>query len=137
LWIRKQLMTKVIARTIGRRKSAVARVQLESGKGNIVINKREFDDYFHREIHKKLLMEPLEAVGVAGQYDIKANVRGGGHSGQAGAVRLAIARALEKVNEDFRPALKQGGFLTRDAREVERKKYGQPGARKRFQFSKR
>ena len=130
-------MTKVIARTIGRRKSAVARVQLESGKGNIVINKREFDDYFHREIHKKLLMEPLEAVGVAGQYDIKANVRGGGLSGQAGAVRLAIARALEKVNEDFRLALKQGGFLTRDAREVERKKYGQPGARKRFQFSKR
>lgn len=130
-------MTKVIARTIGRRKSAVARVQLESGKGNIVINKREFDDYFHREIHKKLLMEPLEAVGVAGQYDIKANVRGGGLSSQAGAVRLAIARALEKVNEDFRLTLKQGGFLTRDAREVERKKYGQPGARKRFQFSKR
>ncbi len=130
-------MMKVIARTIGRRKSAVARVQLESGKGNIVINKREFDDYFHREIHKKLLMEPLEAVGVAGQYDIKANVRGGGLSGQAGAVRLAIARALEKVNEDFRLTLKQGGFLTRDAREVERKKYGQPGARKRFQFSKR
>ena len=130
-------MTKVIARTVGRRKSAVARVQLESGKGNIVINKREFDDYFHREIHKKLLMEPLEAVGVAGQYDIMANVRGGGLSGQAGAVRLAIARALEKVNEDFRLTLKQGGFLTRDAREVERKKYGQPGARKRFQFSKR
>ena len=130
-------MAKVIARTIGRRKSAVARVQLESGKGNIVINKREFDDYFHREIHKKLLMEPLEAVGVVGQYDIKANVRGGGLSGQAGAVRLAIARALEKVNEDFRLTLKQGGFLTRDAREVERKKYGQPGARKRFQFSKR
>jgi len=130
-------MTKVIARTVGRRKSAVARVQLESGKGSIVINKREFDDYFHREIHKKLLMEPLEAVGVAGQYDIKANVRGGGLSGQAGAVRLAIARALEKVNEDFRLTLKQGGFLTRDAREVERKKYGQPGARKRFQFSKR
>ncbi len=130
-------MTKVIARTIGRRKSAVARVQLENGKGNIVINKREFDNYFHREIHKKLLMEPLEAVGVVGKYDIKANVRGGGHSGQAGAVRLAIARALEKVNEDFRLILRQGGFLTRDAREVERKKYGQPGARKRFQFSKR
>ena len=130
-------MAKVIARTVGRRKSAVARVQLESGKGNIVINKREFDDYFHREIHKKLLMEPLDAVGVAGQYDIKASVRGGGLSGQAGAIRLAIARALEKVNEDFRLTLKQGGFLTRDAREVERKKYGQPGARKRFQFSKR
>jgi len=130
-------MTKVIARTIGRRKSSVARVQLESGKGEIVINKRKFDDYFHREFHKKLLIEPLEAVGVTGQYDIKINVHGGGLSGQAGAVRLAIARALEKVNEDFRLILKRGGFLTRDAREVERKKYGQPGARKRFQFSKR
>jgi len=130
-------MTKVIARTIGRRKSSVARVQLESGKGEIVINKRKFDDYFHRGFHKKLLMEPLEAVGVTGQYDIKINVHGGGLSGQAGAVRLAIARALEKVNEDFRLILKRGGFLTRDAREVERKKYGQPGARKRFQFSKR
>ena len=130
-------MAKVIARTIGRRKSAVARVQLESGKGKIVINKREFDDYFHRGFYKKLLMEPLEAVGVVGQYDIKINVNGGGLSGQAGAVRLAIARALEKVNEDFRLTLKQGGFLTRDDREVERKKYGQPGARKRFQFSKR
>ncbi len=130
-------MTKVNARTVGRRKSAVARVQLESGKGKIVINKREFDDYFHRGVYKKLLMEPLEAVGVVGQYDIKINVKGGGLSGQAGAVRLAIARALEKVNEDFRLTLKQGGFLTRDARDVERKKYGQPGARKRFQFSKR
>jgi len=130
-------MTKVIARTIGRRKSAVARVQLESGKGEIVINKRKFDDYFHRAFHKKLLMEPLEAVEVTDQYDIKINVHGGGLSGQAGAVRLAIARALEKVNEDFRLILKRGGFLTRDAREVERKKYGQPGARKRFQFSKR
>ncbi len=105
--------------------------------GKIVINKREFDDYFHRGFYKKLLMEPLEAVGVVGQYDIKINVNGGGLSGQAGAVRLAIARALEKVNEDFRLTLKQGGFLTRDDREVERKKYGQPGARKRFQFSKR
>ena len=130
-------MAKVIARTIGRRKSSVARVQLESGKGKIVINKREFDDYFHRGFYKKLLMEPLEAVGVVGQYDIKINVNGGGLSGQAGAVRLAIARALEKVNEDFRLTLKQGGFLTRDDRDVERKKYGQPGARKRFQFSKR
>jgi len=130
-------MTKVIARTVGRRKSAVARVQLASGKGSIVINKRKIDDYFPRGIHKKLLIEPLEAVGVTGQYDIMANVRGGGLSGQAGAVRLAIARALEKINEDFHLTLRQGGFLTRDAREVERKKYGRPGARKRFQFSKR
>ncbi|UCH10149.1 MAG: 30S ribosomal protein S9 [Fidelibacterota bacterium] len=130
-------MSKVLARTVGRRKSAVARVQLESGKGTIHINRREIDDYFSRIAHKRLLLEPLEAAGVVDQYDIQANVRGGGLSGQAGAVQLAIARALEKINEDFRTILKQGGFLTRDAREVERKKYGQPGARKRFQFSKR
>ena len=130
-------MSKVLARTVGRRKSAVARVQLESGKGTIIINRREIDDYFTRIVHKRLLLEPLEAADVVGQYDIKANVRGGGLSGQAGAVQLAIARALEKINEDFRTILKKGGFLTRDAREVERKKYGQPGARKRFQFSKR
>ncbi|MFB0517429.1 MAG: 30S ribosomal protein S9 [Candidatus Neomarinimicrobiota bacterium] len=130
-------MAKVLARTVGRRKSAVARVQLESGKGNITINKRELDEYFPRIAHRQLLMEPLETVGVAGQYNILVNVRGGGPSGQAGAVRLAIARALERIDEDFRLTLRQGGFLTRDAREVERKKYGQPGARKRFQFSKR
>ncbi|UCD37392.1 MAG: 30S ribosomal protein S9 [Fidelibacterota bacterium] len=130
-------MTKVLARTVGRRKSAVARVHLESGKGAIIINRRDIDDYFHRVTYRKLLLEPLEAVDVVGQYDIVASVRGGGLSGQAGALSLAIARALEKVNEDFRLALKQGGYLTRDAREVERKKYGQPGARKRFQFSKR
>jgi len=130
-------MAKVLARTVGRRKSAVARVRLESGKGNIMINKREIDDYFPRVAHKRLLLEPLEAVGVADQYDVVASVRGGGNSGQAGAVRLAVARALEKINEDFRLTLRKGGFLTRDAREVERKKYGQPGARKRFQFSKR
>jgi small subunit ribosomal protein S9 len=112
-------------------------VQLESGKGTITINRREIDNYFSRIAHKRLLLEPLEAAGVVGQYDITANVRGGGLSGQAGAIQLAIARALEKINEDFRTILKKGGFLTRDAREVERKKYGQPGARKRFQFSKR
>ncbi len=130
-------MSKVLARTIGRRKSAVARLRLASGKGSIIINKREVDEYFPRVAHKQLLMQPLEAVEVVGQYDIQATVHGGGSTGQAGARRLAIARALEKVNEDFRATLKQGGFLTRDAREVERKKYGQPGARKRFQFSKR
>lgn len=130
-------MTKVIAWAVGRRKSSVARIRLESGKGKIIINQRELDNYFQREIHKKVLMEPLEAVGAADSYNIKIIVRGGGLSGQAGAIRLAIARALEKINEDFHLTLKQGGFLTRDAREVERKKYGQPGARKRFQFSKR
>lgn len=130
-------MTKVLARTVGRRKSAVARVRLENGKGTISVNKRTLDEYFPRVAHKEHLLEPLFKVGVADQYDISITVRGGGSTGQAGAIRLALARALEQVNEDFRAILKQGGFLTRDPREVERKKYGRPGARKRFQFSKR
>ena len=115
----------------------MARVRLESGKGQFAINKRTVDEYFPRVAHKQLIMQPLEVTGVTNQFDIKVNVRGGGPSGQAGAVRLGIARALEKIDGTFRPALKQAGLLTRDAREVERKKYGQPGARKRFQFSKR
>ena len=130
-------MAKVIAQTVGRRKTAVARIRMASGSGKIVINKRDLENYFPRPAHRIQLMEPMEAVGVKGQYDIFANVRGGGLTGQAGAMQLGIARALEKVNEDFRTTLKAGGFLTRDAREVERKKYGRPGARKRFQFSKR
>ncbi len=130
-------MTKVIALTVGRRKSAVARVQLEGGKGQIRINRRTLDEYFPRIAHKQLVLQPLELLGAADQYDITVNVRGGGATGQAGAVRLGVARALEEVIADSRPALKQAGFLTRDAREVERKKYGRPGARKRFQFSKR
>lgn len=130
-------MTKVLARTVGRRKSAVARVRLENGKGTISINKRTLDEYFPRVTHKEHLLEPLVKVEGTGQYDINIAVRGGGPTGQAGAIRLALARALEQVNEDFRTTLKQGGYLTRDPREVERKKYGRPGARKRFQFSKR
>jgi len=130
-------MPKIIARTVGRRKSAVARLLLVGGKGEIAVNKRSAEDYFPRVNHRKLLSEPLLSVGVEGQYNIVVNVRGGGPTGQAGAIRLALARALEKVDEDFRPILKKAGFLTRDAREVERKKYGQPGARKKFQFSKR
>ncbi|MCH7521258.1 MAG: 30S ribosomal protein S9 [Candidatus Marinimicrobia bacterium] len=130
-------MAKVLAQSIGRRKTSVARLRLESGKGNIVINNSTLQEYFPRVAHKKILMDPLKLLEVEDQYDIRVNVRGGGSSGQAGAIRLALARALEKVNGDFRPALKQAGFLTRDAREVERKKYGQPGARKKFQFSKR
>ena len=137
-WNYRQVMaTKVLAQSIGRRKTSVARLRLESGKGNIVINHSTLQEYFPRMAHKKILMDPLKLLEVENQYDIKVNVRGGGSSGQAGAIRLALSRALEKVNADFRPALKQAGFLTRDAREVERKKYGQPGARKKFQFSKR
>ena len=130
-------MPKMIARTVGRRKSAVARVRLESGSGKMIINKRDVDTYFPRGTHRKTLLMPLVAVDVLDQFDILVNVRGGGLSGQAGAIQLGIARALEKTNEEFHQALRNGGFLTRDAREVERKKYGQPGARKRFQFSKR
>lgn len=136
-WNYRQVMAKVLAQSIGRRKTSVARLRLESGKGNIVINNSTLQEYFPRMAHKKILMDPLKLLEVEDQYDIRVNVRGGGSSGQAGAIRLALARALEKVNEDFRPRLKQAGFLTRDAREVERKKYGQPGARKKFQFSKR
>lgn len=136
-WKYRQVMAKVLAQTIGRRKTSVARLRLESGKGNIVINNSTVEEYFPRVAHKKILMDPLKLLEVENQYDIRVNVRGGGSSGQAGAIRLALARALEKINEDFRLALKRAGFLTRDAREVERKKYGQPGARKKFQFSKR
>ncbi len=130
-------MAKILARSVGRRKTAVARLYLESGKGTILVNKRPVDDYFNRVSHQLYLAEPLALVGVENQYDIHINVDGGGPTGQAGAIRLALSRALEKVNEDFRAILKKEGFLTRDAREVERKKYGQPGARKKFQFSKR
>ncbi len=121
----------------GRRKSSVARVRFTKGKGNIVVNKRPIDDYFGRETSKMVLRQPLELVGIGNQYDISVNVNGGGLTGQAGAIRHGIARALEKIDPDLRAALKKAGMLTRDPREVERKKYGQPGARKNFQFSKR
>lgn len=136
-WNCRKHMAKVIARAIGRRKTAVARLIMESGKGNILVNNRPADEYFPRITHRNVLAGPLKAVEVEGQYDLRITVKGGGPTGQAGAIQLALARALEKVNEDFRGALKQGGYLARDAREVERKKYGQPGARKKFQFSKR
>ena len=122
---------------IGRRKSSVARVQMASGKGAIIINKRPIENYFGRDTLKMMLGQPLELMQLTGKYDITVNVNGGGLSGQAGAIRLGIARCIEKINPDNRPDLKQAGMLTRDAREVERKKYGQPGARKKFQFSKR
>lgn len=122
---------------IGRRKNAVARVYLRSGKGNVTVNKREFDKYFPLKTHRDDVLLPLTLTDTLGKYDVYANTRGGGVSGQAEAIRLGIARALININEEFRPTLKAEGLLTRDPRMVERKKYGQPKARKRFQFSKR
>jgi small subunit ribosomal protein S9 len=123
--------------TVGRRKEAVARVRLSPGTGNITINGRTMDEYFGRETSKMILVEPLKLVDQMGKLDVFANAKGGGLSGQAGAIRHGISRALCDLNPDYRPILKKAGFMTRDARAVERKKYGQPGARKRFQFSKR
>ena len=122
---------------IGRRKLSSARVRITKGKGEITINKRKIDNYFGRDTMKMVMRQPLELVGLSGKYDIFANVHGGGLTGQAGAIRLGIARCLEQINPDFRAPLKEAGMMTRDPREVERKKYGQPGARKKFQFSKR
>ena len=124
-------------KAIGRRKDSVARINMSPGKGEIIINGRPFKDYLCRESLAIVVTQPLDLIDQRNSYDFKINVNGGGLSGQASAIRLGIARALNEVSSDFRPALKQAGFLTRDAREVERKKYGQPGARKKFQFSKR
>lgn len=121
----------------GRRKTSVARVWLTPGEGNVTINKQSVDDYLKRETAKMIIRQPLELTETLGKFDIYVNVRGGGISGQAGAIKHGISRALLAVNPDFRPLLKKSGFLTRDSRVKERKKYGQPGARKRFQYSKR
>jgi len=121
----------------GRRKRAIARVSLVSGKGRITVNNVEFDSYFPIETLRMIIRQPLQVAGVLGKYDVVANVKGGGLSGQAGALRHGIARALVAVDADLKPKLKKEGLLTRDPREVERKKYGLKGARKRFQFSKR
>ena len=121
----------------GKRKTAVARVWLMPGDGNITINKRHIDEYVKRETAKMVIHQPLELTETLGKYDIFVNVRGGGISGQAGAIKHGISKALLEANPDFRPLLKKSGFLTRDSRVKERKKYGQPGARKRFQYSKR
>jgi small subunit ribosomal protein S9 len=122
---------------VGRRKESVARVRLAPGTGNITINGRTMDEYFGRETSKMILVEPLKLVDQIGKLDVFVNAKGGGLSGQAGAIRHGISRALCDYNPEFRPVLKKAGFMTRDARAVERKKYGRPGARKRFQFSKR
>ncbi len=121
----------------GRHKEAVARVWLQPGEGKITINDRDLHEYFGRETTKMILMQPLELTDLRGKVDVWVNVGGGGLSGQAGAIRHGISRALTKLDPELRGTLKKAGFLTRDARRVERKKYGQPGARKRFQFSKR
>ncbi|MCW3788745.1 30S ribosomal protein S9 [Plebeiibacterium sediminum] len=126
-----------VINAIGRRKAAVARIYLSEGKGQITINKRDLKEFFPSPILQYIVTQPLNTLGVAENYDIKVNVYGGGIKGQAEAIRLAVARALVKVNEENKPALKAQGFMTRDARVVERKKPGQPKARKKFQFSKR
>ncbi|MGL4907822.1 MAG: 30S ribosomal protein S9 [Bacteroidales bacterium] len=131
-------MASTVINAVGRRKSAIARTYLSAGSGKITINNREFTDYFPSGILQYVVTQPLVLTGNEANYDIKVNLDGGGITGQAGALRLAIARALCEIDKEaFRPILKANGLLTRDSREVERKKPGRPGARKRFQFSKR
>jgi small subunit ribosomal protein S9 len=124
-------------RATGRRKTSVARVILRPGEGKLVVNRRAFQSYFPSEALRAEIQQPLISTELAGKFDILVNARGGGIHGQAGATKLGIARALIVFNPELRPRLRQGGFLTRDPRAKERKKYGQKGARKRFQFSKR
>ena len=122
---------------LGRRKSAVARIYVTEGTGKITINKRDLTEYFPSSILQFVVKQPLNLIGAAEKYDIKVNLNGGGFTGQSQALRLAIARALVKINADDKKALRAEGFMTRDSRSVERKKPGQPKARRRFQFSKR
>lgn len=121
----------------GKRKSAIARVYMKAGSGNIVVNKRSYDEYFTRPSLKMIIKQPFEITGKKDQFDLYVNVSGGGVAGQAGAVKQGLSKALLEYDAELRSVLKKAGFLTRDARVKERKKYGQPGARKRFQFSKR
>ncbi|MCX6251032.1 MAG: 30S ribosomal protein S9 [Bacteroidetes bacterium] len=126
-----------VINSLGRRKTAIARIYLKDGQGNILVNGRDYKEYFPTQILQFQVTEPFEITGNMGKYDISANMDGGGITGQAQALRLAISRALCKINEEYRPALKAKGLLMRDPRMVERKKFGQKKARKRFQFSKR
>ncbi len=130
-------MTEIQYNATGRRKTSVARVSISPGDGQIIINKKPADIYFPRETLMMIIRQPIELAGITGKYNIIAKVTGGGPTGQAGAVRHGISRAIVDMNSDLRLRLKKEGFLTRDPREKERKKYGQKGARKRFQFSKR
>ena len=130
-------MAQKVFSATGRRKTSTARVNLKEGKGGIKINDRTLEEYFGRETARMIVLQPFQLTQTTGNFDTEVNVTGGGISGQAGAIRHGITRALMLVNADFRGPLKKAGFVTRDARAVERKKYGRPGARKRFQFSKR
>jgi small subunit ribosomal protein S9 len=130
-------MPEIQYNATGRRKNSIAQVFLKPGVGKITINKKPLNDYFPFDTMKMIVQQPLNSVAVNGKYDINVRVKGGGVSGQAGAIKHGIARALIKIDSDFRGKLKKDGFLTRDPRMVERKKYGQKGARARFQFSKR
>ena len=130
-------MANAVYNAVGRRKGSIARVIISPGKGNIIINGKPFKEYICRESLAIVVTQPLDLTDQRESYNVTVNVKGGGLTGQAGAIRLGIARALNDVSVDFRSPLKAAGFLTRDSREVERKKYGQPGARKKFQFSKR
>ena len=121
----------------GRRKTSTARVYLRPGSGALIVNRRDFEEYFPNEALRMIINQPLRLTDTAGKFDILVNVKGGGTAGQAGAVRHGITRALMEYNADLRPALKKAGLVTRDPRQKERKKYGQKGARARFQFSKR
>jgi small subunit ribosomal protein S9 len=126
-----------ILNTSGRRKTSVARIYMTSGQGNITINDRDIKEYFPSEVLQTIVQQPLSLIDAVGKYDIKANIKGGGVAGQAEALRLAITKALVNENGETRPALKKEGFLTRDPRMVERKKFGKRKARRSFQFSKR
>lgn len=130
-------MADKIFTATGRRKTSVARVFLKPGKGKILINRLSLQDYFGRETARMIVLQPFDLTQTAGNFDIDVNVTGGGNSGQAGAIRHGITRALMKMNPDLRPSLKKAGFVTRDPRAVERKKYGRHKARKRPQYSKR
>jgi small subunit ribosomal protein S9 len=130
-------MVEIQYNATGRRKTSVARVTMAPGNGQITVNNKPADSYFPRETLRMVIRQPIEIAGITGKYDITATVTGGGLSGQAGAVKHGIARAIVDMNSDLRVRLKKEGFLRRDPREKERKKYGQKGARKRFQFSKR
>lgn len=130
-------MAENLSRGTGRRKTSVARVYLRDGNGTITVNGRTLDDYFGSPVHTYICRQPLAVTDTEGKYDILVNVHGGGMTGQAGAIRHGLSRALVSLDEANLPSLKANGFMTRDSRMVERKKYGQPGARRKFQFSKR
>jgi small subunit ribosomal protein S9 len=130
-------MATIAYNATGRRKNSIARVDITPGAGKITVNNKTLDDYFPRETLRMIIKQPIELVGATGKHDISIKVEGGGLTGQAGAIRHGIARALVRMDADLRTKLKKEGFLTRDPREKERKKYGLKGARKRFQFSKR